>query len=120
MRSRTVILWTALILLGAGGLLAADKPIVGTWQLISDTPGGEQMRFTLVVKEEGGKLSGTLTGGIGQFPLVDPKLEGDSFTCKISIDDQTYTIESKVSGTKFEGGWKGGGAQGAIKGTKES
>jgi hypothetical protein len=78
------------------------------------------MRLTLVVKEEGGKLSGTLTGSIGQFPLIDPKVEGDSFTCKISIDEQTYTVEGKVSGKNFEGAWKGGGAQGVIKGTKES
>ena len=117
---RTVVFWTALILLGAGGLLAADKPMVGTWQLVTEAPGGDQMRLTLVVKEEGGKLSGTLTGSIGQFPLIDPKVEGDSFTCKISIDEQTYTVEGKVSGKNFEGAWKGGGAQGVIKGTKES
>jgi hypothetical protein len=88
--------------------------------LITESPGGEQMRLTLVVKEEGGKLSGMISGGIGQFPLVDPKQEGDTFTCKVSIEEQTYTVQGKVSGTKFEGGWKGGGAEGVIKGTKES
>lgn len=120
MSRRRVVFWTALILLGAGGLLATEKPIIGTWQLVTETPGGDQMRLTLAVKEEGGKLSGTLTGGIGQFTLVDPKTEGDTFTFKVSIEEQTYTVEGKVSGKNFEGNWKGGGAQGVIKGAKES
>ncbi len=115
-----VVIWIALFLFGAGALLAAEKAIVGTWQLTTESPGGDQMSLTLVVKEEGGKLSGILSGSIGEFPLVNPKMEGDTFTCEVSINEQTYSVQGKVSGKKLEGGWKGGGAEGAIKGTKES
>ena len=45
----------------AAVLLAVGNALVGTWQLISDSPGGEQYAWTLVVKEENGNLSGRIT-----------------------------------------------------------
>ncbi len=108
------------LLLCAGWLVAAEKPIVGTWEVTSDSPDGEQMRWTLVVKEEGGKLAGNISGGMGQFALVDPQLVGNTFTFKITVDAQTYAVETKVTGSKLQGSWKGGSAQGVLKGTKQS
>ena len=98
---------------------AAADSAVGTWQLVSDSPGGEQYTWTLVLKEDGGKLAGTLTGGPGSFPLAEPKLDGETFTCKVTIDEQTYSIQAKISDGKFDGTWKGPGSQGTIKGTKQ-
>jgi len=109
-----------LLVVVAAVLLAAGNAVVGTWQVVSDSPGGEQYTWTLVVKDEGGKLSGTLTGGPGQFPLIEPKLEGDTFTCKVTVDEVTYAIQSKITGSKFDGTWKGPGSQGTIKGSKQS
>jgi len=109
------------LFLGLAALaLAAGNAVVGTWQLVSDSPGGEQYTWTMVIKEENGKLSGTLTGGPGQYPLLDPKVEGDTFTCKLTIDEQTYAIQAKISDGKFDGTWKGPTSQGIIKGAKQS
>jgi len=117
---RSMRLLAALAALAGAMVLAADKPVVGTWEAFSDSPGGEQYKWTLVVKQGDGKLSGTISGGPGQYPLLDPNMEGDTFTCKITIEEQTYTIQVKVTGSKFEGIWKSPASQGAIKGTKQS
>jgi len=120
MNRRSMIILAGLALAGAGWLMAAEKAVVGTWQVTSDSPGGEEYRWTLTVKQEDGKLSGTLSGSIGQFELQELKAEGETFSCKITVGGDTYSLEGKVSGDKLEGTWKGAGAQGVIKGTKQS
>ncbi len=120
MNRMAMVFLVAVVLAGAGWLVAAEKAVVGTWQVTSDSPGGEEYRWTLTVKQEDGKLSGTLSGSIGQFELQELKAEGETFSCKVTVGGDAYTIEGKVSGDKLEGTWKGGGAQGLIKGTRQS
>ena len=118
---RTITLLLVLLTLtGAAALAAPGNAAVGAWQVVSDSPGGEQYTWTLVIKEDDAKLSGTLTGGPGSFPLLEPKMEGDIFTCKVTIDEAIYAIQAKISGAKFDGAWKGPSSQGTIKGTKQS
>ncbi len=110
----------ALLFSGLFLLAAADNAIVGTWDLVSDSPDGEQYKWTLTVKEESGKLSGVLTGSPGQFPLADLRMDGNTFTCKVTVEGQTYTVEAKISGTKLDGTWKGSTSQGFLKGSKQT
>ncbi len=107
------------LLLCASWVVAADNPVVGTWKVVSTGAGGEEMTWQLVVKEDGGKLSGTLSGDPGEFPLVNPTLEGDKFTFQVTLDQVTYSVESKVSGKKLEGTYKGSEAEGKVSGTKQ-
>lgn len=112
----------ALVFLLTGMILfaAAENSIVGTWQVVSDSPDGDQYRWTLAVKEVDGKLTGTLSGEPGQFPLIDLKSADDTFTCRVKVEGQTYGIEIRVSGARLEGSWKGASSQGFIKGTRQS
>jgi len=100
--------------------LAAQKPAVGIWQCVSDSPDGEQYRWTVTVKEEDGKLSGTISGAPGEYSMVEPRYENGVFSFKVQIEGQLYTVEARISGDKLEGTWKGGSSQGVIKGTKQS
>lgn len=117
---RTVKLSLAWLVLTGMAALAAASSAVGTWQLVSDSPGGQQYSWTLVLKEDEGKLAGTLTGGPGSYTLLEPKVEGEIFTCKVTIEEQTYSIQAKISNGRFDGTWKGPGSQGTIKGTKQA
>lgn len=114
---RRIILALCLLLVEA---LAAAESIVGSWQLLTDSPDGEEYRWTMTVKEAGGELSGTLTGGPGEFPLLEPKFDGERFTCKVRVEQQVYEVQATVSGNKLEGSWKGAGSQGFVKGTRQS
>ncbi len=98
---------------------AADKPIVGSWDCVSSTPGGGEMRFTLTVKEQDGKLIGTAGSDQGEIPITDPKFENGTFSFKVVMDSETYDVNVKVAGDKLDGAWKGGGETGAIKGNKK-
>ncbi len=106
--------------LGAGWLLAADSPVVGNWDCVAATPDGTEMRFTLMVEQQEGKLAGKAVGPNGDMPLVEPKLDGDVFTFKVVMDSESYSVSLKVSGEKMDGTWNGGGESGSIKGLKKT
>ncbi|MGE5646930.1 MAG: hypothetical protein ACM336_14175 [Acidobacteriota bacterium] len=115
---RTALPLAAILLLGAGLLMAASD-VAGTWDLVSAVDGGDEMSWKLVIKEDNGKLTGILSGEPGDFTLEDIKVDGDTLTFKVSIDYQTYTTESKIAGSKLNGTFKSSGSNGTLKGTKE-
>ncbi len=104
----------------AAGLLLASNAAVGTWEVISAVDGGDESTWKLVITEDGDQLAGTISGESGDFSLHEVKLNGDELTFKVTIDDQTYVSAVKISGSKFEGAFKGGPTKGTLKGTKQS
>jgi len=118
--TRIITLFLTIILFSFAICWAADNPIVGKWDCIGTDDSGQASNWTMVVKDDGGKLTGTLSGDPGEFQLVDAKLEGDTFTFKVVVNDETYTVESKLTGNKVEGKYKGPEGGGTIKGTKAS
>lgn len=116
-------LFLTILLLGLVGSvvsLAADNAAVGTWDVVGTDDAGQSANWTLVVKDDGGKLGGTLAGDPGEFALVDAKLDGNSFTFKVIVNEATYTVETTIDGNKFDGKYKGPEAAGTLKGTKHS
>src|SRR5580704_9887084 len=103
--------WLTLFLMALmfGSLLcwAADSPVVGTWDVVGTDDAGQTANWTLTVKDDGGKLAGTLSGDPGEFALVDAKLDGNSFTFKVIVNEATYTVETTIDGNKFDGKYKG-------------
>jgi hypothetical protein len=117
--TRIVLALAAIVLLGAGLLMAANAA-AGTWEVVSATDGGgDEMTWKLVIKDDDGKLSGTISGEPGDYTLEDVKVEGDTLTFKVTIEDQTYTTEAKISGSKLDGVFKSTGAKGTLRGTKQ-
>ena len=53
------------------------------------------------VKDDGGKLGGTLSGDPGEFALVDAKLDGNAFTFKVVVNEATYTVETTIDGKQI-------------------
>jgi hypothetical protein len=106
------------VLLGCTAGFAGENPVVGKWDCVSNG-GGEDLHWTLVVKEEAGKLSGSLVLEQGAIEIADAKLEGKDFSFSIVINGNSYKVESKIDGTKIEGKFKGEDASGWVKGTKQ-
>jgi hypothetical protein len=118
--TRTLTLFLIVLILGFGLCRAADSPVVGTWDCVSTDDAGQNSNWTLVVKEDDGKLSGTLSGDPGEFAIVDPRLDGKTFTFKVVVNDATYSVETTLDGAKFEGKYKGPEASGTLKGSKHA
>ncbi len=85
---------------------------------------GTQLAWTLVVKDEGGKVSASLRGGQdgAELELADPKVEGNTLSFKIRINAQeTVEVVLKTDGKKLGGSFKGkDSGTGSFNGTKHS
>jgi hypothetical protein len=110
-----------MMLFGLAGCWAADNPVVGKWDCTSNDGTGQELTWTLVVKEDGGKLSGSLIGGLGAVDLIEPRLEGNTFTFKIYVNANcTAEAKLKVEGKKMDGKFGCAEASGSFKGAKQS
>ncbi len=118
--TRTLILILTVLLFGLALCWADDSAIVGKWDCSATDEAGQQSNWTLVVNSDGGKLSGTLSGDPGEFALVDPKLDGNTFSFKVIVNDVTYTTELTLDGKTMSGKYHGAEASGTIKATKQS
>jgi hypothetical protein len=107
---------TALLLLCSLILSAAD----GKWRFTATDNQGNDSQWVLELKTQDGKLTGTLSGDQGTLPLIDPKADDTSITFKVTVNDQTYSVDLKIDGDKLEGKFTGEEASGTIKGTRET
>lgn len=117
--TRTLTLFLTILLFASAAVWAADNTaVVGQWDCVGTDDAGQTANWTLTVKDDGGKLGGTLSGDPGEFTLVDAKLEGSVFTFKVVVNEATYTVETIIDGAKFDGKYKGPEAAGTLKGAK--
>jgi hypothetical protein len=108
------------VLLLASLCLLADSPIVGKWDCNATSSNGNQIPATMTVREDSGKLSGTLVTGDGaELALVEPKLEADRFTFKVMVNGEAYSVDLKVDGAKLSGKYSGPEASGDFQATKK-
>lgn len=117
---RIVFAGILLLIAFASICLAGDNPIVGKWAVTSDDGHGAILTWALVVKEEGGKLAGSMSGDNGELQLLEPKLEGNIFTFKAYINNNcTLETKLKIEGNRFEGKFACPEVSGTMTGTKE-
>lgn len=101
-------------------LIAASKP-VGSWECTSTTPTGGEMKWTLTLKEVGGKLVGSAgSDDGGEISIEDAKYDNGTLTFKVPFEGCTYEVTLRIEGDKLDGSWKGGGENGIVKGTKKA
>ncbi len=103
------LLAAAIVILSASLFSAAqDKKIdlTGTWTWSQEGPGG-QVDFTLKLKQDGEKLTGTITGfGGEESPIEEGKAKDGAFSFKVTRDFggrpfvTTYT--GKLSGNALK------------------
>jgi hypothetical protein len=95
---------------GLVSLAVADdtKPdVTGTWTWSFQRPNGETMTSTLTLKQDGDKITGTVTGRNKPSDIQDAKLTGDDLTFKVvrTRNDQTITMtyDGKVTADEIKG-----------------
>jgi hypothetical protein len=117
---RLVLLATAVLLLAAPFLSAADKPkALGTWDVVASTPNGD-LSSVMTVKMVDGKVKVEFEAGGMARTVTDEKLEKDVLTMKVEYEGGLYDVEAKIDGDKLEGTWQGNGASGTLSGKRRS
>ncbi len=81
--------------------------VAGTWTLTVNPPGGGPVSRTLVLKQDGNKITGEISSRDGMIPIGDVKLEGNelSFVYVLKYNDNELTIgaRAKIEGNALSG-----------------
>ena len=118
------IIASFLVVLCALSAAAAGSPIAGKWNCVSIDERGSEVAWTLTVADEAGRLSGSIT--IAQtgdkIEIVEPRLDGHTFSFKISINaEETVELTCRVNASSLEGTFKGkASGTGTFKGTRQT
>jgi hypothetical protein len=109
-----------LVILAASSLLAqsSTQPLVGTWNLVATTPDGDKVPFALIIKEQDGKLTGTLKFDTNEGDAKDFTVAEGVIKFQAPYEGDFYEIELKLVEGKLTGKWHGGDSEGDISGTK--
>ncbi len=82
---------------------APASPLVGSWAVTISAP-GQEMPGTLQLEEDGDdKFKGSVTTDLGEAPLKNISINGDSFTADMTALVQGQTFEGTINGTLKDG-----------------
>jgi hypothetical protein len=116
----TILVCLALLAaVSAASAKTDDKALVGTWNMVSVTPDGDQVKWMLAIKEGAdGKLVGSLKSDEGEQEAKDFSVTEGVVKLKTPYGGDYYDIEVKLAEGKLAGKWSGGGSEGETTGTK--
>jgi hypothetical protein len=103
-------LFTTGFLLGLLSLTALAADVSGKWTAQVPGRGGQTREATFTFKADGNTLTGTVSGRMGDMPIADGKIDGDTISF-------TQTLEFNGNTVKFL--YKGAVSGDSIKFTRE-
>ena len=87
----------ALIVFSAVAAFAAD--VTGAWTGNAKGPNGEDFALTFNFKQDGAKLTGTVTGPQGDpIEITDGKVDGDKLSFNVSFNGMTIIHDGVIKG----------------------
>lgn len=89
-----------LILFCACAAFAAD--VTGKWKATAQSPDGQEMQVTFNLKQDGEKLSGTVEGPMGEAPITEGKVTGDTIVFTTEFNEMKIVHKGTVSGDEMK------------------
>jgi hypothetical protein len=114
---RFLALCLAIMVLTVSAHAQDYKPMIGTWNMTSESE-GDPVKWTLILKESEGKLAADLATEDGKQPAKDVTFADGVLKFKAPYQGADYDIELKATADKLDGTWSGGGDSGKTSGTK--
>ncbi len=113
------LLWAVLLLLAASPAPAAEANPVGVWECTAGTPDGQQVPWTLKISMENGKYVGVTNSHVGERPIQNARLDGDSLSFEVKRDEGSHRVKVKITGDRLEGTWTAGEMDFPVRGTRK-
>lgn len=80
-----------------------ESAVVGVkWEVVISAP-GQDYAGTLRIEKAGDKFTGAVLTELGEAPLNNIKVEGDSFSASITVNAMGQVIEGTMSGKVKDG-----------------
>ena len=85
----------------ASTAFAAD--VTGTWKGNMVGPNGDSMQITFTFKQDGTKLTGTVTGPQGDpIEIAEGKIDGDKLSFTVNVNGMVIKHEGVISGDEIK------------------
>lgn len=105
--SKSKIAFLAIVLLSSGTLFAATSDVAGTWKWSREGRDGETRESSLILKQDGNKVTGVYKTTRGESKIEAGKVSGNELSFKISRETQngsfTANYKGKVDGNSIKG-----------------
>jgi hypothetical protein len=93
----------ATILLAFCTLTALAADATGAWSGESKGPDGQSFQLTFTFKQDGAKLTGTVTGPQGDpIEISNGKVDGDKLSFVVSFNGMTINHDGVISGDEIK------------------
>lgn len=105
----------ALLIAFTVSLSAFAADVAGKWSVIAKDPSGTEIKAELSLKQEGGKLTGTIGGQDGIIPLEAVEFKDNVLTYKLDYNGTPVAVKMTLDGDKLKGTYTtDGGDSGSI------
>jgi|GEM_PF-268904 len=85
---------------------AGSNPVIGRWEGVSKGAAIGELNITMELKEEGGKITGTIVAAQGNLPLTNGRFADGKLTIDFTTPDNlTGKIVGAVKDNKMVGEW---------------
>ena len=81
---------------------ASAEDIAGKWNVTAQSPSGRSLKLEMVLKQDGGKVSGTLGDERGTVDIQEGTIEGSELSFKLAVDGG-YTVKLRLAGDELKG-----------------
>jgi hypothetical protein len=94
---RILCLCAALLMVfGTATAFAAD--LTGSWSGDMVGPNGDNLHLVFTFKQDGAKLTGSVSSPMGDIEISNGKIDGNKFTFDISFNEMTIKHEGLLNG----------------------
>jgi hypothetical protein len=99
-------LFWVVALMGVMALVASAADIDGKWKSEMQTPDGQTRTSTYTFKADGDKLTGTVSGRMGETPISEGAIKGDEVSFVVvrnfGGEERKMKYKGKVSGDELK------------------
>lgn len=97
---------------------AQDDQVAGKWKMVSTTPDGDDVYWTLSIIYKDAEYTATLSSEEGEASAKDFTVHGSNIHLRAPYQGKEYDVDVKLVDGKLVGTWSGNGDSGETKGTK--
>lgn len=95
--------------------------VAGTWKMVSETPDGDSIAWTLTLTEAGGHWTATVGSSDAQAaPASNVKVAGSTVHFQTQYQGNPYDIDLKLADGLLTGTWNGENGSGKTSGKRVS
>ena len=95
----------ALLLAFTFSLSAFAADVAGKWNAVAKDPSGTEIKAELILKQDGGKLTGTMGGSEGSIQLENVEFKDNVLTYKLDYSGTPVTVKMTLDGDKLKGSY---------------